>query len=114
MVQATREQKGQISVSRRYYISSLEPDSRLLAYGIRKHWGIESMHWLLDVVFREDYSRTRTKNGQANMKILRRWALNILKANKKQKVSMKKKRWNAAMDVNYLEELLFQSNVLPS
>ena len=114
MVQATREQKGQISVSRRYYISSLEPDSRLLAYGIRKHCGIESMHWLLDVVFREDYSRTRTKNGQANMKILRRWALNILKANKKQKVSMKKKRWNAAMDVNYLEELLFQSNVLPS
>jgi hypothetical protein len=48
------------------------------------------------------------------MKVLRRWALNILKANKKQKVSIKKKRWNAAMDVNYLEELLFQSNVLPS
>jgi predicted transposase YbfD/YdcC len=114
MVQATREEKGKISVSRRYYISSLEPDSRLLAYGIRKHWAIESMHWVLDVVFSEDYSRTRTKNGQANMKTLRRWALNILKANKKKKVSTKKKRWKTAMDVNYLEELLFQSNVLPS
>jgi hypothetical protein len=62
----------------------------------------------------ENTGRTRTKNGQANMKILRRWALNILKANKKQNVSTKKKRWHAAMDVNYLEELLFQSNILPS
>jgi predicted transposase YbfD/YdcC len=45
MVQATREEKGKISVSRRYYISSLEPDSRLLAYGIRKHWANQDKEW---------------------------------------------------------------------
>lgn len=114
LVESTREIRGKQTKSRRYYISSLEADSHLAAHAIRKHWRIESMHWVMDMVFREDYSRTRAKNGQANMKILRRWSMNILKNDKIQSVSLRKKRWIAAMETDYLEKLLFQSTVLPS
>jgi hypothetical protein len=54
---------------------------RLLAI-VREHWGIENrLHWLLDVVMEEDADRTRKDNGPANLAILRRLALNILRAN---------------------------------
>lgn len=54
-VESTRELHGKISIEKRYYLSSLPPNARILANCIRKHWMIENeLHWSLDVAFNED------------------------------------------------------------
>lgn len=65
----------------RYYISSLgTEDIRDFSRGIREEWGIENnLHWHLDVTFKEDKNRTMDKKAQANLNILRKLSLNILK-----------------------------------
>ncbi|RJP35245.1 MAG: ISAs1 family transposase [Candidatus Omnitrophota bacterium] len=64
----------------RFFLSSLKGDSEQLAYAIRSHWGIEnSVHWILDVAFREDDSRIRKGNAAENFSILRRLVLNLIK-----------------------------------
>ena len=75
---------GKISIERRYYISSHggadNALAKLLAQGIRAHWGVENgLHWCLDVSMREDESRIRMKHGAQNFSRLRRIALNKLK-----------------------------------
>ena len=65
----------------RYYICSLIPDAGRINEAIRKHWGVETkLHWILDVAFKEDDSRVRKGNAPENLSILRRIALNKLKA----------------------------------
>jgi hypothetical protein len=66
----------------------------------------------LDVSFKEDLSRIRKNHGPANMVILRKVALNILKTDTNSKISIRKKKMKAAMKLSYLEELLSQSTVL--
>ena len=62
------EETDQISTERRYFISSLAPDAKLAAEIVRSHWGIEnSLHWVLDVAFREDDSRVRVGNAPENL-----------------------------------------------
>ena len=69
-----------VSVESRYYISSLDSDASKLLDATRTHWGIEnSVHWVLDIAFREDECRIRKANGAHNFAILRRIALNLLK-----------------------------------
>ena len=48
----------------------------------RGHWGVESMHWLLDVEFKDDLSRYRAGHGAKNMATVRRFALGLVRANK--------------------------------
>ena len=68
MVEAKREENDQVSTERRYFISSLAPDAKLAAEIVRSHWGIEnSLHWVLDVAFREDDSRVRVGNAPENL-----------------------------------------------
>jgi predicted transposase YbfD/YdcC len=62
-----------------------------LSAGARGHWGVESMHWLLDVVFKDDLSRYRTGHGAKNMAVVRRFSLNLIRANKTKR-SIKTKR----------------------
>lgn len=91
----------------RYYICSAEVDATTVITITRMHWGIEnSLHWILDVAFREDDSRVRKDNGAENFAILRRIALNLIKQDKSVKLGVKNKRLKAGWDHNYLLHLL--------
>jgi predicted transposase YbfD/YdcC len=72
---------------------------------VRGHWGIESMHWLLDVEFKDDLSRYRTGHGAKNMAIVRRFALGLVRANKSKR-SVKTRRKSASWNPSYLLQLL--------
>lgn len=75
----TIEKDGKITVERRYFISSLGPDIDLFIRAVRGHWAIESMHWHLDVTFREDFNATLDKQAALNLNIIRKLCLSILK-----------------------------------
>jgi predicted transposase YbfD/YdcC len=89
----------------RLYISSAPLDIERLASAARGHWGVESFHWQLDVTFKDDLSRYRAGNGAKNMAIVRRFALNLVRANKS-KGSVKLRRKSAGWDPNFLLEIL--------
>jgi len=89
----------------RLYISSTTLDIDRLAQGARGHWGVESMHWLLDVTFGDDRSRYRTGSGAKNMAVVRRFALGLVRANK-DKGSVKTRRKSASWDPNFLLTIL--------
>ena len=83
-------------------------DTNVLAAAVRSHWGIENcLHWQLDVTFREDDCRVRKGNCDANLSVIRRFALTMLKNNKSQKLGIKNKRLRAAWDTEFLSEVLF-------
>ncbi len=91
----------------RYFISSAPLDIDRLASGARGHWGVESMHWILDVEFNDDLSRYRSGHGAKNMATLRRFSLGLVRANKT-KGSIKTRRKSASWNTNFLLELLQQ------
>lgn len=91
----------------RYYITSLEKPANELNALIRGHWGIENkLHWTLDVVFREDFSRVRKGDADQNFSIIRRIALNLIKLDDTPKVSQRLKRKKAGWSSLFLERLL--------
>lgn len=99
--------KDKITTETRYYISSQKKNAAFFSTAIRSHWGIEnSLHWVLDVIFREDYCRKRKNNAAENFNIIRKMALNIIRNKKDGKKSLRRKRLNAAWDIDYLENLL--------
>jgi predicted transposase YbfD/YdcC len=107
MCQARREINEQVSEEKRYYLSSLSVDAVRLAEAIRGHWAIEnSLHWILDVVFREDDSRVRVGHAAENFALVRRIALNLLQQEKTLKRGVKTKRLKAALDDSYLLKVL--------
>ncbi len=89
----------------RYYICSAPLDIERIAAACRGHWGVESMHWILDVEFNDDLSRYRAEHGVKNIAALRRFALNLVRANKR-KGSVKTRRKSAGWDPKYLLEIL--------
>ena len=89
----------------RIYISSAPLDIERLAAGSRGHWGVESMHWVLDVEFNDDLSRYRAGHGAKNMAVVRRFALSLLRANKS-KESVKTRRKSASWNTQFLLEIL--------
>ena len=77
----------------RYYLTSLEVDAQVLAHAVRTHWGVEnSVHWTIDVTFKEDASRIRTAHSAQNFALLRRIALNQLQRETSVKSSIRQKR----------------------
>jgi predicted transposase YbfD/YdcC len=89
-----------------YFISSLPPDAELLLRAVRAHWSIENnFQWTLDIVFREDDARLRVLNGAENFALLQRFALNLLKRHPA-KLTLKRKRFKAALDDSFLALLL--------
>src|SRR5882762_5001481 len=89
----------------RYFISSAPLNIERMAGAVRGHWGVESMHWLLDVEFGDDLSRYRTGHGAKNMAIVRRFALGLVRANKR-KGSVKTRRKSASWNPQFLLEIL--------
>lgn len=111
MERKTIEKEGKVSVEYRYFISSLGNDIEMMSRAIRGHWSIESMHWHLDVTFREDANETIDKVAAQNQNIIRKWCLSILKITelslKRKRLSMKKKRFAIGLaPVRLLEEVL--------
>jgi len=109
LVEAKRETNGEVSVERRYFISSLPgDDAKQFLHAVREHWGVENrLHWTLDVVFGEDQARARTKNAAENLAALRRFALNLLKnESSEKKLSLRSKRLMAAWNGDYLKKVL--------
>ena len=107
MLEATRQINGVTSTERRYYVTSLPPDAATILTFARGHWGIENkLHWRLDVQMREDESRI-CGDGARNIAVLRRIAFNQLQRETSKKRSMRAKQLKAAMNDDYLLQLLF-------
>lgn len=111
MEKKTIEKEGVRKTEYRYYISSLKTDIETISRVVRGHWSIESMHWHLDVTFREDANKTIDKMAAQNHNIIRKWCLSILKmtelSTRMKRLSMKKKRFVISLrPIKYLEEVL--------
>ena len=107
MVTETREKNGEITTETRYYISSLPLGVKNFAEAVRGHWSVEnSLHWVLDMAFREDESRIRRNKGPEIMAVLRRLTMNMLKQ-VPTKRGIKARRKRASWDHEYLTKVLF-------
>jgi predicted transposase YbfD/YdcC len=99
------EYHDRCSFDTHHYICSAPLDIERIANGARGHWGVESMHWLLDVEFKDDLSRYRTGNGAKNMAVVRRFALGLVRA-EKSKGSVKTRRKSASWNTDFLLHIL--------
>jgi predicted transposase YbfD/YdcC len=107
LVKSVRTVDGETQIERCYYIASIEKDARLFAKAVRSHWGIEnSVHWVLDVAFREDDCRVRQGHAPENLATLRPIALNLLRADETVNLGIKNKRLTAGWNSNYLANVL--------
>ncbi len=107
IAKSTVTENGEIRKFTRYFITSLT-DVNEFAYAVRKHWSIENqLHWCLDVIFREDASRTRKDNSPLNLNVLRKTALALIKNVKTGRTSLKSLMFKAALNISVLEKILF-------
>lgn len=101
---------GQTTSEMRYFIGSRRCGVKTYGTALRNHWRMENcLHWQLDVTFAEDASRIQKRRGAENFALLRRLALALLKRHPG-KGSMRTKRYEATLDVAFLEEILKQES----
>ena len=106
MCRCERTVAGKVSSEIHYFIGSRPMGARKHAQALRNHWKIENnLHWQLDVSFGEDDSRIQNRCGAENFGLLRKTALSLLKRNPAKK-SIARKRKAAALDIDFLEEIL--------
>jgi len=90
----------------RWYISSLALDAEQALNAVRSHWQVESMHWMLDMTFREDESRIRKKQGPLVFNVMRKIAMALFKQDTSKSASMARKKKMAGLDDDYRSTLL--------
>ena len=96
-----------VSCQIRYYLTSSAAPEERVAAAVRAHWAIENqLHWVLDVGFGEDHSRVRDRNAAANLAVLRRIALNLVRADTTSSGSLKGKRKRASWDDAFMHRLV--------
>jgi predicted transposase YbfD/YdcC len=106
LVNREREVGGERTCTSHYYLTSYAGTAAEIAGFARGHWGIENgLHWVLDVVFREDRSRIRQGNAGSNLAMIRRVAISLLRR-APGKGSNVTKRLKAGWDENYLLQIL--------
>jgi predicted transposase YbfD/YdcC len=111
-IRSTRTVKGGITQEISYYLTTLT-DVGEFTRSVRSHWGIENkLHWVLDVAFREDDERNRKDHSAANLAILRKITLNLLRLEPtekygKRKLSLNRKRLYASYEPEFLLKILF-------
>ena len=97
---------GKVEEETRYYISSLSTDAKEIGQAVRSHWGVENgLHWVMDMVFRDDECRIRTNHAPANFAAVKHMASNLLRRGKG-KHSMRSSRHVAAWNEDFLYSLL--------
>lgn len=102
-VTSEREVRGTTTTETRYYLSSLPGDAVEILSAARRHWQIEnSLHWVLDVAFREDESRIRIGHAQENLAAVRKLALTLLRQEPTGQGGIKSRRLQAGWDDDYL------------
>jgi predicted transposase YbfD/YdcC len=104
-LRVTQHADGRETDETRYYILSRYLSGKRFSEVVRGHWGIESMHWVLDVNFREDDSRTRERTLGNNLSWLRRFAVSLLKRHSV-KDSLRGKMFRCMMNTDFLTEVL--------
>jgi predicted transposase YbfD/YdcC len=109
---STRTVNGTTGEEARYFIGSRKTSAKVYGKALRGHWGIENtLHWQLDVTFEEDDNRVSKRNAAENLALLRRLTLSLLQAHPA-KLSIAKKRYAAALDPVFLEEILRGDGIL--
>ena len=104
-VRFTRHPDGTEADEVRYYILSRYLSGKRFAEAVRGHWAIEAMHWVLDVNFGEDDSRTRERTLGNNLSWLRRFAVTLLKRHPA-KDSLRGKMMSCMLDTDFLTQVL--------
>ena len=108
LAEAERHIGTHVSLEQRVFIGSFDRGAEVFGRAVRDHWGIEnSLHWVLDMTFREDESRIRRGEAPQNFAVLRRMALNLLKRETTMKKGVKQKRLKAGWDEDTLAKVLF-------
>lgn len=103
------DSQGRQSMDTRYYILSRLITAQEFAGAVRSHWGIENnLHWQLDVSFREDECRVGRDHGPANLSVIRRFALGLLKRETSCKKGIEIKRMKCAGNDEYRDKVLFK------
>jgi predicted transposase YbfD/YdcC len=109
-IRLTQHADGRETCDIRYYICSRYLSGKRFAEAVRGHWGIESMHWTLDVTFREDDSRTRERTLGNNLSWLRRFAITLLKRHPVND-SLRGKMLRCSYSTDFLAEVLTLNEV---
>ncbi len=106
MVESTREIGSKIERETRFYITSLLYMATLMGPIIRSHWAVEnSLHWVMDMVFRDDECRVRTDHAPANFTTIKHIAANLLRRTSS-KHSVRLRRKIAAWDDEFLASII--------